>query len=61
MAGFGGMRKGRKEAVENLGYNEDGDCPRCGGKAQDSTMKGYLQCGSCGHEWADPGLSLIHI
>jgi len=54
MAGFGGMRKGRKEAAENLGYNEDGDCPRCGGKAQDSTMKGYLQCGSCSHEWSDP-------
>lgn len=53
MAGFGGMRKGRKEAIENLGYNEDGDCPRCGGKSQDSTMKGYLLCGSCGHEWAD--------
>lgn len=54
MAGFGGMRKGREEAKANLGYNEDGDCPRCGGSAQDSTMKGYLQCGSCGYEWADP-------
>ena len=54
MAGFGGLRKGRNEAVDNLGYNEEGDCPRCGGNAQDSTMKGYLQCGSCNHEWADP-------
>jgi ribosomal protein L37AE/L43A len=54
MAGFGGLRKGRNEAVDNLGYNEEGDCPRCGGNAQDSTMKGYLQCGSCSHEWADP-------
>ena len=32
MAGFGGMRKGRREAVENLGFSEEGDCPRCGGK-----------------------------
>ena len=54
MAGFGGMRKGREEAQSNLGYTEGGDCPRCGGNAQDSTMKGYLQCASCGHEWADP-------
>jgi len=54
MAGFGGMRKGREEAKDNLSYTEGGDCPRCGGNAQDSTMAGYLQCGSCGHEWADP-------
>ena len=54
MAGFGGLRKGRNEAIDNLGYNEEGDCPRCGGNAQDSTMKGYLQCGSCSHEWQDP-------
>ena len=54
MAGFGGLRKGRDEAKENLSYTEGGDCPRCGGNAQDSTMAGYLQCGSCNHEWADP-------
>ena len=54
MAGFGGMRKGREEAKSNLGYTEGGDCPRCGGNAQDSSMAGYLQCGSCMHEWADP-------
>lgn len=40
MAGFGGMRKGRKEAADNLGFSEEGDCPRCGGKSQDSTMEG---------------------
>ena len=54
MAGFGGMRKGRKEAADNLGFSEEGDCPRCGGKSQDSTMDGYLQCESCNHEWSDP-------
>ena len=54
MAGFGGMRKGRREAVENLGYNEEGDCPRCGGESDSSTMAGYLRCLKCSHEWADP-------
>lgn len=54
MAGFGGMRKGRKEAADNLGFSEEGDCPRCGGNSQDSTMNGYLQCSACSHEWADP-------
>ncbi|DAC23692.1 MAG TPA: hypothetical protein D7H89_00330, partial [Candidatus Poseidoniales archaeon] len=54
MAGFGNIRKGRRDAVENLQYTEGGDCPRCGGEAQSSTMKGYLMCVSCNHEWADP-------
>jgi ribosomal protein L37AE/L43A len=54
MAGFGGMRKGRREAVENLGYSEEGDCPRCGGESDSSTMAGYLRCLKCSHEWADP-------
>jgi len=54
MAGFGGLRKGRREAVENLTYTEGGDCPRCGGEADNSTMAGYLRCVSCSHEWADP-------
>ena len=54
MAGFGGMRKGRREAVENLEYNEEGDCPRCGGESDVSTMSGYLACLKCSHEWADP-------
>ena len=54
MAGFGNIRKGRREAVENLGYTEGGDCPRCGGDAENSTMQGYLRCAKCSHEWADP-------
>ncbi len=54
MAGFGNIRKGRREAVENLGYTEGGDCPRCGGEAENSTMQGYLRCAKCSHEWADP-------
>lgn len=54
MAGFGGIRKGRREAVENLGYNEEGDCPRCGGESDLSTMTGYLKCVKCSHEWPDP-------
>ncbi len=54
MAGFGNLRKGRREAVENLGFTEGGDCPRCGGDAQPSTMNGYLSCVSCQHEWPDP-------
>jgi len=54
MAGFGGLRKGRREAVENLTYTEGGECPRCGGEADNSTMAGYLRCVSCSHEWADP-------
>ncbi|MDE0857866.1 MAG: hypothetical protein OSA38_04785 [Candidatus Poseidoniaceae archaeon] len=54
MAGFGNIRKGRRDAVENLNYTEGGDCPRCGGEAQSSTMAGYLTCVACNHEWSDP-------
>ena len=54
MAGFGNMRKGRREAVDNLSFTEGGDCPRCGGEAENSTMQGYLRCVKCSHEWADP-------
>ena len=54
MAGFGGLRKGRREAVDNLSYNEGGECPRCGGEAENSSMAGYLRCVTCSHEWADP-------
>ena len=54
MARFGGIRKGRRDAVDNLSYTEGGDCPRCGGEAQPSTLAGYLICVSCSHEWADP-------
>ena len=54
MAGFGGLRKGRREAVDNLSFNEGGECPRCGGEAENSSMAGYLRCVTCSHEWADP-------
>ncbi len=54
MARFGGIRKGRRDAVDNLSYTEGGDCPRCGGESQPSTLAGYLICVSCSHEWADP-------
>ena len=54
MAGFGGIRKGRREAVENLGFEEGGDCPRCGGESELSSMTGYLRCVKCSHEWPDP-------
>ncbi len=54
MAGFGGLRKGRNEAIDNLNYQEEGDCPRCGGEKQSSTMQGYLMCGRCNYEWPDP-------
>ena len=54
MARFGGIRKGRREASDNLSYTEGGDCPRCGGEAQNSTIAGYLKCVACSHEWADP-------
>lgn len=54
MAGFGGLRKGRNEAIDNLNYQEEGDCPRCGGEKQASTMAGYLACARCNYEWPDP-------
>ena len=54
MAGFGSIRKGRREASDNLSYTEGGDCPRCGGEGQTSTMAGYLKCVVCSHEWVDP-------
>ena len=54
MAGFGNIRKGRRDAVDNLQYTEGGDCPRCGGEAQPSTITGYLLCSVCNHEWEDP-------
>ena len=38
MARFVGIRKGRREASDNLSYTEGGDCPRCGGEAQNSTQ-----------------------
>ena len=48
------MRGGRKEAQENLSTSEEGDCPRCGGDKQPSSIQGYLQCIKCDYEWADP-------
>ena len=53
MSGFG-IRKGRREAAENIRVDEDGDCPRCGGESQQSSMPGYLMCSRCGYEWVDP-------
>jgi len=49
-----GFRKGRREAADNLTYNEEGDCPRCGGEKQPSTIAGYLSCVRCQYEWSDP-------
>ena len=49
-----GFRKGRREAAENIKVDEEGDCPRCGGEKQPSTMEGYLICARCGYEWKDP-------
>ena len=59
MGRFGGIRKGRREASDNLSYTEGGDCPRCGGEADSSTMAGYLKCVSCSHEWPDPNYTEV--
>jgi ribosomal protein S27AE len=53
MAGLG-IRGGRREAQENIEVQEEGDCPRCGGESQPSSMESYLQCGRCNYEWKDP-------
>ena len=47
-------RGGRDEAKKNLQVDEEGDCPRCGGDAQPSSIPGYLQCVKCQYEWPDP-------
>ena len=49
-----GIRKGRREAYDNLSISEEGDCPRCGGEKQPSSLAGYLSCVRCGYEWKDP-------
>ena len=49
-----GIRKGRREAYDNLSISEEGDCPRCGGEKQPSSLAGYLNCVRCGYEWKDP-------
>tara|TARA_B100000405_G_scaffold69025_1_gene47323 strand:- start:853 stop:1863 length:1011 start_codon:yes stop_codon:yes gene_type:complete len=56
MAGFG-IREGRRQAKENLEVHEEGDCPRCGGEAQPSSMDSYLSCSRCHYEWKDPNAS----
>ena len=53
MAGFG-IRGGRREAQENIEVKEEGDCPRCGGESQPSSMESYLECSRCNYEWKDP-------
>ena len=54
-----GIRRGRKEASENLSISEEGDCPRCGGETGDSSMPGYLMCMRCNYEWKDPNAEEI--
>ena len=49
-----GLGKGRREAAENLTVEEEGDCPRCGGEKQPSSLAGYLSCSKCQYEWKDP-------
>ncbi len=51
--GFG-IREGRRQAKENLSIDEEGDCARCGGNANASSIPGYLQCSKCNYEWKDP-------
>ena len=46
--------KGLTEAKDNLSIDEDGDCPRCGGKSVSSSIKGYICCDRCQYEWKDP-------
>ena len=49
-----GIRDGRRQAKENLGHTEGGDCPRCGGDGTPSSLPGYVQCAKCSYEWKDP-------
>ena len=49
-----GFRKGRREAADNLSVEDEGDCPRCGGEKQPSSLAGYLSCSKCQYEWKDP-------
>ena len=46
--------KGLAEAKDNLAVEEDGDCPRCGGSSNSSSIPGYVSCDRCRYEWADP-------
>jgi ribosomal protein L37AE/L43A len=47
-------REGRRQAKENLGYTDGGDCARCGGDKTPSTLPGFLVCQKCSYEWRDP-------
>jgi len=49
-----GIRGGRIAAKENLAGDEEGDCPRCRGEAENSTLEGFLICTKCNYEWRDP-------
>ena len=49
-----GIRRGRKAAGENLNVDEEGDCPRCRGEAEPSSLAGFLICVKCSYEWKDP-------
>ena len=49
-----GIRRGRKAAGENLNVDEEGDCPRCRGEADPSSLEGFFICSKCSYEWRDP-------
>jgi hypothetical protein len=49
-----GIREGGRQAKDNLTYTEEGDCVRCGGDGNPSSIPGYLQCARCEFEWKDP-------
>lgn len=54
-----GIRRGREEAQENLSVAEEGDCPRCRGEAQPSSIPGYLQCSKCSYDWPNPNAESV--
>jgi len=49
-----GIRRGRAAAKDNLEVGEEGDCPRCRGDSEPSSLEGFLSCSGCGYEWKDP-------
>ncbi|MDP6741477.1 MAG: hypothetical protein QF807_01095 [Candidatus Thalassarchaeaceae archaeon] len=46
--------KGLDQAKDNLAVDEEGDCPRCGGKSVSSSIQDYIICDRCQYEWKDP-------
>lgn len=46
--------KGLTDAKDNLSIDEEGDCPRCGGKSVSSSIQDYIICDRCQYEWKDP-------